>query len=325
VNPFISVILCTRNRAAALKETLDTLRLCRIPSGWKLEFIVVDNGSTDTTAECIRSAAEKNPGLRGLFEPKPGLSNARNAGVALSQGEIVLFTDDDVRLPEDWIEQLAAPLLAERCEAVTGRITLAPDLVQSWMTPVHQLWLAASPEAGGNGQMKELIGANMGFRRTVLDHVPTFDPELGAGALGSAEDTLFGWQIAEAGFKIHYVPEASVEHHPDLTRLQRRNWLGDAVKRGRAAAYLYHHWLHEKIPAPRLGYLAYGLRLRLRRLLENPVSQESNGCAAWEMSYVYEMAKRTQFRLESRRVPNYDRRGLTRSSPPLANGASHSE
>ena len=68
------------------------------------------------------------------------------------------------------------------------------------------------------GERLSLVG-NCAFRRHVLERVYGFDPELGPGALGLGEDTLFGLQLTEAGYKIEYAKNALVVHFPDKSRL----------------------------------------------------------------------------------------------------------
>jgi len=118
----VSIILCTRDRAAGLKRTLEALGKVRIPSGWKAEVLVVDNGSTDSTTTVMRSVKLQNLEARYLYEPQKGKGHALNAGLAQARGEIILTTDDDVIVAEEWVEQLVSPLVNGECDAVTGRI-----------------------------------------------------------------------------------------------------------------------------------------------------------------------------------------------------------
>jgi glucosyl-dolichyl phosphate glucuronosyltransferase len=306
----VSIIVCTRNRCTELQQTLETIGRGSVPSGWQVEVIVVDNASTDGTSIAVSRTRLADAALHYLYEPKPGLSNARNAGLAKARGEIILFTDDDVLVDKDWIEQLASPLADGKYDAVTGQIAMATHLDRPWMTSTHRIWLAANHNTPSSDSPADLIGANMGFHRSVLEHVPAFDPELGAGALGSAEETLFGWQLRQAGLKIAHVPTARVVHQFDVSRLRRDSWLDHAVKRGRTNAYLQYHWEHVDIRFPSLVWFSYQARLQLRSCLRRHLPPESEGCPPWEMSYIANMALCKQFGLERRRPRNYPPRGL---------------
>jgi glucosyl-dolichyl phosphate glucuronosyltransferase len=308
-----SVVICTRNRADSLANTLRSFEATEVPQGLQTEIFVVDNGSTDHTAEVVRRHSAAKIPVRYVLESLPGLSRARNAGIAASRGDIILFTDDDVAPERKWIEHIAAPLVRRECEGVIGRIELANEVCRPWMTQQHKVYLAVS--GGPDSEPSELIGANMGFHRSVLDRVPEFDPELGAGALGFGEETLFSWQLVGAGFRLKYIPEASVIHHPDPSRLIRSSLLSTSRKHGASTAYLLHHWFHEKLPSPRLRYYYVALKLRLRCVLEPPRALDAEGVAPWEMSYVLEMEKCRHFLIECRRPRNYSKRGLRKRGP----------
>jgi glycosyltransferase involved in cell wall biosynthesis len=310
----VSIILCTRNRVAGLQQTLESLGKVRIRSDWKAEVIVVDNGSTDETATVARQAKLRNMEVRYLYEAQRGKARGLNAGLAQARGEFILFTDDDVFVAEDWVEQLVSALLNDGCDAVTGQITLAPHLLRPWMTGTHRWWLASSHDAKLHEGSRELIGANMGFRRSVLERVREFDPELGPGALGLAEDTLFGWQLVQAGLKVVYAPKACAVHCPDASRLRRANWLNEARKHGRGDAYLAYHWKHVDVKNPFLEWLSFWMKLQLKKALHRPPPIESEGCHAWEMWYILCMEKCRQFCRERRRPRNYSQRGLVRRS-----------
>jgi glycosyltransferase involved in cell wall biosynthesis len=301
----ISIIISTRNRAESLVRTLDTLATVEIPPGATAEIIVVDNASTDRTAELVLGHRPGDFSLRYLREPCNGKMRAQNRGLAAAQGTAILTTDDDVRPSKQWLEHMVRPIFNHQCDALVGRIELAPDLVRSWMTGKHKHWLA-SP--GGIPVDKlELIGASMVFHRSVLERVPAFDTELGPGALGFGDDSLFSWQLEEAGFRIGEASEALVMHHPDASRLLRSSWLSAAKARGQTEAYLLYHWLHGEIKCPRLRRWWLGAKLAARRRGARP-SEE--GAPLWEMSYVLHMEKCRQFEMERKRSRQYAKHGL---------------
>ncbi len=313
-----SVIIATCNRAASLAKTLRALGEVSLPPGWSAELIVVDNASTDNTAGVAQSAGLRNFTIRYLYEGRVGKSNALNTGLASASGEILLFTDDDVIPAGDWLERLARPLLERDCDAAAGHIELAEHLRRPWMRPEHRHWLAA-PDARLNGE-PEFIGANMGFHRGVLQRVPAFDPELGPGAVGLGEELLFALQMQEAGFRLRFIAEASVVHAPDPSRLRRSQWLATARKHGGSAAYILHHWQHDKVKGPRLRWCCLGAKLLLRRLFQPPPQFQGEGCPPWEMSYVAEMERCRRFLIERLRPRNYLKHGLRKRSWEDLNG-----
>ena len=279
----ISVIICTRDRADDLRETLRSLGGVQVPQGMQCELIAVDNGSTDETRAVIEGANLPNMTARYVLEPRAGQVHARNHGLAAAQGEIILFTDDDLRFPEDWIEAMAGPLLRNEAQGVAGGVRLAPHLVRPWMNQVHRYWLAEFLPAGGpSGHM---IGANMGFRREVLEKVPAFDPELGPGALGFGDDTLFSFQLVEAGYKLLAIPDA-VEHHLQTSRLGRANFLSHAKKLGMSGAYHDYHWEHADIRFPHLRLIKKALELGAWRRSHPELTSQTEGMDEVEMGHL---------------------------------------
>jgi GT2 family glycosyltransferase len=310
----LSVIICTCNRVASLRQTLAAFGKVRIPHGCKAEVIVVDNGSTDGTADLVRNTILSNATVVYLFEHRAGKSNALNSGLAMASGEILFVTDDDVVPPEDWIEQMLACFEATQCDAVVGKVKLSPHLERPWMQSLERIYLAVMDF--DSGMPIEIVGANAAFRRSVLDRVPCFDPELGPGALGLAEDTLFGWQLSEAGLRTEYAGNAVVVHHPDRSRLTRGAFHSGACQRARSNAYLLHHWKHGEVKFLLIKSLWLLLKLNLRRILQPPPSLDSEGCPRWEWSYVERLAFYRQYRIERRRSRNYTRHGLKKLNLP---------
>lgn len=306
----VSVIICTRNHAGSLRRTLEALARIQAAPNREVELLIVDNGSTNETETVVHSLRFSHMKLHYVREPKPGLSNARNAGLAAARGEIILFTDDDIVPAADWLDRMTTPLLAQQCDAIVGRIELAEHLQRGWMRPIHKLWLAAPPMA--DTQRLELVGASMGFHRCVLDRVPAFDPELGPGALGFGEESLFSRQLVEAGYRLSQAPDAVVIHHFEPSRLLRSQWLTAAKQRGAATAYRLHHWDHYELKYPRMRSFHYAAKLILKRTLQLPVPMDAEGCAPWELDCVFHLEMRRQFLKEHSRPRNYRKCGLAR-------------
>ena len=258
----VSIIVCTRDRAANLRGTLASLAALRVPPGWKADLHVVDNGSADETPAVVEEARFAGGPVNYWREDRPGQVRARNRGLRESGGRVLLWTDDDVRVPPTWLEAMARPILDGAADATTGEIHLAPHLERPWLTDAHRGHLLDVRDlAEQHARQPFLIGANMAFSRHVLREVPGFDPDLGPGASGFMDDTLFYLQLGDRGFRLKFVPGHAVEHHCDASRLTRSAQLRSARAHGRSSAWVKHHWEHEATPLRRVKMLRNAVRL----------------------------------------------------------------
>jgi glycosyltransferase involved in cell wall biosynthesis len=122
----ISVVVCTRDRAARLDRMLRSLHEMATPAALEWEVLVVDNGSRDGTRDVVTAFARraKMP-TRYLFEKRRGLSRARNAGVRAARGDVVAFTDDDCLVDSQWVARIDAEFRADvELGIVGGRVEL---------------------------------------------------------------------------------------------------------------------------------------------------------------------------------------------------------
>lgn len=304
----VSIIICTRDRAESLRETLRAIGEARVPDDVATEVLVVDNGSRDRTRPVVRQSRCWGQPPRYLFEPRLGVSSARNTGIAAAQGEVLLWTDDDVRPGRNWIEAMCRPILDGTADATAGQIELPEHLERHWLRPWHRVCLAVSEPTGEDFQ---LIGANMAFARRVLGQVPGFDPELGPGGLGFCDDTLYSLQLRAAGFRIAAAGKDSVvAHYYDEFRLTP-GAMRDALQRqGSSHAYVDYHWRHRTgwFPAIRGGKSLLGLSgLRILRRLRgggNPVIGKQEAHWLWRWSYFRQTV------IEAQRPRQYEPLGL---------------
>lgn len=305
-----TVLIVTRNRAADLEQTLEAFRTVRVPAGFEAELMVVDNGSSDRTAEVAKPGPLGGFKLTYLLESRRGKSHGLNLGIEASDADIILFTDDDVRPPADWLEAMCEPIVSGSAEVVAGGVKLAPHLMRPWMTPSHRSWLAAT-EWLTPGEAVSLVGANMAVSRKVFGKVPGFDPELGGGGLGFCEDGLFADQLREAGFRFADRFDVCIEHHCDPSRLDRESWLAAAENRGISHAYRGHHWEHWKCRFGWLKLLRAKGRLALWRFLNRRrISEE--GCTMEELELVFGLGVVRGQLAQIKRPHNYEHRGLVK-------------
>jgi glucosyl-dolichyl phosphate glucuronosyltransferase len=244
-----SVVIATYNRSGLLARTLDSLAQAEAatvvstageaprPLAW--EVVVVDNNSSDDTADVVRARAAGYPcPLRLITERTQGKSPALNTGIREAAGHIIVFTDDDVWIPPLWLMTGVLPLLARSDIDYTGG-------------PVRPIWEVDPPAwiDGDSGLLHGPIalldygpdpfifeerrripmGVNMAVRRSLIDRVGGF--HLGLERRG---DSLMGQGQAEFFFRTRatgalglYLPGMWLQHHVPASRLTReyyRRW-----------------------------------------------------------------------------------------------------
>jgi glycosyltransferase involved in cell wall biosynthesis len=223
MQPSVSILIPTHNRAAGLAQTLETVRAVRVPAGCAVELLVIANACIDNTGEIVeRMAAGFSYPVRVIDEPAVGLSHARNRGIRESRSEILAFLDDDVGLDPGWLEGLlegfAFPTQGKPVEIVAGAVTLW------WRDVERPAWLETRSEhllscAHYGDQIIELkspglaIGANLAFRRSVMEDVGTFAPLGRSGKnIFGGEETEFLDRALKAGHRMFYAPRAALRH-----------------------------------------------------------------------------------------------------------------
>jgi glycosyltransferase involved in cell wall biosynthesis len=239
---FVTVTIQTYNRADCLRQTLRSLESLRCPDGIDYEILVVDNNSTDQTADVVReSRASLEARLRYVTESRQGISHARNRAIAEARGDVVCFIDDDVLVDSGWLAGHVDTYRADsRTVAVGGRVLLQwPEgwTRPAWLTPDLQGCLSGlDVEAEGPFMRfpRYPFGCNMSVRRDVAQQIGGFHPELGRKKSGliSNEEKLFFRQIHAHGDQVAYAQEALVYHVVPWSRLTKTFFLRRAYAQG---------------------------------------------------------------------------------------------
>jgi glycosyltransferase involved in cell wall biosynthesis len=298
-----------------LKKTLESVQKLDLIAGLEHELILVETGITDDINAVLQAISIRGIRVRRIAESHKGLAKARNLGVKEASGQILLFTDDDVQLPQSWIEIICAPILAGTADAVAGEVVIVPHLQRPWMTAVHRSWLATTDSVDLSNPDR-LVGANMAISRAVFEKVPAFDEELGAGALGPGEETLFSWQLKEAGFRLAGMASCRVWHHFQEDRLLRNRWLAVSKQFGISIAYLAHHWQHETILNARYHYYLTLAGYWIRRIVRWRQSLQKEGISEWELGFLVRLHQLDYYLNERKHPRKYGRKGLIKLHPP---------
>lgn len=224
--PPVSVIVCSRNGEATIGACLEGLRQLDYPD---YEVIVVDDGSSDTTAEIARSS-----GARLISTENRGLSSARNTGLEAAAGEIVAFLDDDACPDRDWLKFLAATFLSTEHTGVGGPNIPPPGagLVEIAVGrapggPIHVLL--------SDREAEHIPGCNMAFRRKALQAAGGFDAQFRV----AGDDVDLCWRLQQEGRTLGFNPAAMVWHK---RRGSIRAYLKQQREYGKAEALLERKW-----------------------------------------------------------------------------------
>jgi glucosyl-dolichyl phosphate glucuronosyltransferase len=233
----VSIIICSHNRAAHLRDTLRSLASIRRSGA--VELLVVDNGSTDETPAVVETAARDFPfPMRYLYEAEDGKYAALNAGIKASTGQIIAATDDDARFEPDWLERAVDGLHRYGCEFVGGRVLpLWGGAKPDWLAERNGLHAKVIALLDHGNKVREFgqyiswpLGVNVAYRREVFDRVGLFDNRLGrkAGTLRNQAQREWHLRARASGARGFYLPDMVVHHvvsHERLSKKYFRRWL----------------------------------------------------------------------------------------------------
>lgn len=198
--PLISVVMTVRNGAATIEDQLGALARQTIRDPW--EVVVVDNGSSDDTAERALAWRDRLPVIRLIEGPAlPAIAASLNAGVAAANASRLAFCDHDDLVGDGWLNAM--------CEALSAHDHVAGPLELTHMNPPELVW--------GEHVTSWLVGlaphrfmpfamtCNAGWRREVFDGLGGFTEYLPAG-----HDRDLSWRTQLAGYGLWFAPDAIV-------------------------------------------------------------------------------------------------------------------
>jgi len=297
--PAVSVVVSTCNRDRHLNIALRSLLDQSLPRA-KFEVIVVDGSSTSRT----RTICEKYEGITYIYEPRAGLSHARNIGWKAAKGKFVAYLDDDAIASHDWLEMIVQSFSM-------GGSCIGGKVLPYWEAP-RPAWLTDNLLSGlsildyklprhvlSKGEF--LFGTNIALKRDILEKIGGFRVDLGRsysssprGLLGGEETDLQN-RLGSCGEKCVYDPAIVVTHTIQAQRLCKSWFIRHAFYQGVEKAIQEGRFLLR--PGARI---AAGLRelatvLKSAEILTGLVSHEAGTrlqakCSvAVRLGHVYEM------------------------------------
>jgi len=190
--PFVSIVICTRNRA----DSLDKLALRSMASldYSAYEVIVIDDASNDNTAQILEKYKSKIKNFKVIKnDSNKGLCYVRNLGVEYSQGDIIAFTDDDCAVDKNWLKELVKPYLKdEKIVAVGGK-----SYIKNTTEPFNS--------------SNSILGCNMSFRKKIFNKF-LFDTNIYFNKSSYYDETEFINRLKELSYKVAYSQGAVVRH-----------------------------------------------------------------------------------------------------------------
>ena len=229
---FLSVIIPTRNRSPLIKKVLFSLMNQTLTKD-QFEVIVIDNGSTDDTAEICDEYKSKLPGFQRIYDECPGLHVGRHLGIKHAKGDILVYADDDIEAFPTWLAGVAESFRDPEVTLVGGKcLPKFESNPQEW---VEYLWvrnqygktLGYYSLVDFGDEMKEIspffvFGCNYSIRKNVLIEVGGFHPDAMPQELikyrGDGESYV-SRRIEELRYNVIYNPKASVYHWVPKSRL----------------------------------------------------------------------------------------------------------
>jgi len=217
---FLSVIICTYNRDAHIERALQSL-VAQDFDKKDFEIIVVDNNSTDKTAEIIQNFRDKHLDFNIVLdkETRQGLSFARNKGIALAQGKYLSFIDDDGIAKPDYVTQIKKYVQQySNIYAFGGKVlpTYETQKEPIWMSRYIERIISVVDLGEAVKKLKNTypVGCNMIFKKSLFEHIGGFNTDL---KLRSDDKYIF-YKIWSEHYDVLYLPKVVVWHYIDAFR-----------------------------------------------------------------------------------------------------------
>lgn len=254
---YLTILLCTYNRAKLLKALLDDL-IKQVTNQKRddIEILLIDNNSNDETKNTVQSIKKTCNFIIYEFEGNQGLAKARNKGLDIACGEIIVFIDDDITLENNWLKEIISSLEKYPYKAFGGKVIPLWEKEKPNYINLNGMFSISQKvfPAHDNGTIESIypinkeetnpIGANMWLYKELFAKYGKFREDLGRVGYGGipCEDTEFCSRLLKNKETILYYPKAIVYHPVSAYRMTKefirswhyRNGISSVRKGGRA-------------------------------------------------------------------------------------------
>jgi glycosyltransferase involved in cell wall biosynthesis len=269
----LTVLLTTHNGSGTFLDALEAFCQLEKPSGgWKL--VIVDNASTDQTKEIARSFRQRLP-MTVVYEPRRGQNVARNSGLKLITGDLVVFSDDDVLPRSDWLVSMRELADSKPTFSIFGGNILPkweippPDWLRNLEWPYKGVTFALVNPTLEEGPVQPdyVVSPNMAIRADLFRAGHRFDVTIGPDGSDNypmGSETEFIDRMSRAGHRLWHC-KCAVVYHMIRSHQMTRDWmLRRAVRFGRGK---YRIWAMGTLNSPALRRIArYFIRQAIIRV-----------------------------------------------------------
>jgi glycosyltransferase involved in cell wall biosynthesis len=281
---FVSVIVCTYDRAHHLRETLRAMSQLDVPAECRVEIVVVDNNSTDNTPAVVAEASRWTPfDVVYLQERQQGKSFALNSALAHARGDVLALTDDDVLPAKDWLKRIVEDFRGHDITFAFGKVLPRwgvmppPELLSR---RAQDIWgplaivdygdIAERYRADRTGQRLP-IGANVAFAAAAIKSIGGWRTDLGKvnNTLIAGEDHEVFMRLRRAGlYSGYYDPAITVRHYVPPSRLTRKYFRKWFFWHGKTQAVMLDELYHLNLDMTRVPRVAGVPRFLYRQGLQ---------------------------------------------------------
>jgi len=209
----LTIIICTYNRAKCLESALKSL-IKQFGNSNYFEIIVIDNNSQDDTKNIIKKYLNKLSFLKYIFEPKQGLSYARNRGIKEANSEYIAFLDDDAITCPNWVK-LAYEIIDFKKPDIFGgpMYPYYEDKKPKWYKDDYAIRKVTNkPRLLKSSEF--ITAANIFYKKDIFNKIGLFDVDLGmkGNKVSLGEETQIQLKADKQGYKIFYHPNLYINH-----------------------------------------------------------------------------------------------------------------